>query len=492
MTIATLLGFLGLASALLGAPPTPTRVPLGRVIDVNIGESVDVELADHSRVIVKVVDYTVTRDRMRDAVRGVDVRVLVNGTPVTIGCGNYNLPVRIAGVQIDCPMVKSISSNSGADTWGLLKDVRLRLWPLASSLLESGTFSYPLRQKWFATATQMANEPTYVDGGEDPTRKRIYYHNDLDFGGCEGLTEVVASTDGVLVSIANKILPGYADTPAGARYDTAYILDDRGWYHRYLHLVSFEPGLEPGMRVQRGQKLGVLGKEGDSGGWSHLHYGIVSRQPSGRWGTEEAYAYVWEAYRKEQQPKVLAVARPHLFVTTGETFTLDGSKSASADGTALRYEWTFYDGTKSDLPRVDRRYRQAGEYSEILKITDARGNVGYDFAIVLVVDPALSGHVPPAIHPTYWPTLGLKPGDPVTFKVRTFGTTHGEEVWDFGDGSPFAKTKSDGGVNEMAKDGYAVTTHRFERPGTYIVTVQREDVSGHKAVGRLAVDIVTP
>ena len=121
-----------------------------------------------------------------------------------------------------------------------------------------------------------------------------------------------------------------------------------------------------------------------------------------------------------------------------------------------------------------------------------RGNVAYDFAIILVVDPALSGHLPPAIHPNYWPTLGIKPGDPVTFKVRTFGTTHGEEVWNFGDGTPVTKTKSDGNVNEMAKDGYAVTTHRFERAGTYIVTVEREDVSGHKATGRLAVEVGVP
>jgi hypothetical protein len=492
MKFASYLGLLGLLTVVDAAPPAATRVPLGRTIDLNIGETVDLELADKSRAIVKVVDYTVTRDRLRDAVRGVDVQVLVNGLPVTLGCGNYHLPVSIGGVQIDCPMAKPISGNSGADTWGLQKDVRLRLWPIASPLVEPDTLSYPLRQKWFATATQMANEPTYVDGGEDPKRKKIYYHNDLDFGGCEGLTEVVASTDGILVSVANRILPGYEDTPAGARYDTAYILDDRGWYHRYLHLVAFEPGLEPGGRVKRGQKLGLLGKEGDSGGWSHLHYGIVSRQPSGRWGTEESYAYAWEAYRREYQPKLLAVARPHLFVTTGETFTLDATKSASADGTALRYEWTFYDGAKSDRPRVDRRYRQAGEYSEILKVTDARGNVAYDFAIILVVDPALSGHLPPAIHPTYWPTLGIKPGDPVTFKVRTFGTTHSEEVWNFGDGTPVTKTKSDGNVNEMAKDGYAVTTHRFEGAGTYIVTVEREDVSGHKAVGRLAVEVGVP
>jgi len=481
--------FFGFALQLQAAPPEPTRQPLGRVIDLNIGESQEVQLADNSWVTVQLVDYTVTRDSLRDAIRGADVSVIVNGTPVTLGCANYNLPVTVAGVQIDCPMVRPYNSNTGRDTWGLEKEARLRLWPAASPLLEPGTFVHPLRQKWFAAATQMANEPTYVDGGENPRRKRIYYHNDLDFGGCEGLTEVVSATDGIVVSVANRILPGYEGTPAFARYETAFVLDDRGWYHRYSHLQSFERAIQPGTRVTQGQKLGLLGKEGDSGGWAHLHYGIVSRQPSGAWGTEEAYAYAWEAYRKEYRPKVLAVARPHLFTSVGESFLLDAGKSASDDGKPVSYEWQLSDGTRSNQARVERRYRQAGQYSEILKVTDTRGNVAYDFAIVLVVDPALSGHLPPTIHPTYWPSFGIQPGEPVTFKVRTFGTTHGEEQWDFGDGSPLAATKSDGGAIALAPDGYAVITHRFQRPGTYIVTVQREDDSGHRAIGRLAVEV---
>ena len=104
MKFASYLVFLGLLTVVDAAPPAATRVPLGRTIDLNIGETVDLELADKSRAIVKVVDYTVTRDRLRDAVRGVDVQVLVNGLPVTLGCGNYHLPVSIGGVQIDCPM----------------------------------------------------------------------------------------------------------------------------------------------------------------------------------------------------------------------------------------------------------------------------------------------------------------------------------------------------------------------------------------------------
>ena len=473
---------------LRAAVPQPTRQPIRQVVDLSLGETSELTLANGAKATVRLVNVAVERDTLRGAVRSARVRVEVNGTPATLPCANYTLPTTVAGVQIDCTVVKAYLANSGAESWALAKDARLRIWPAGSPLMEPGTFAYPVKQVWFATGTQQANEPTFVDGGEDPNRKRIYYHNDLDFGGCEGLTEVVAATDGVVVVAGREILPGYEGTPAKARYDGVFVLDERGWFHWYLHLQSIDSAIKPGAKVTRGQAIGVLGKEGDSGGWSHLHYGIFARQPSGGWGTEEAYAYAWEAYRTEHRPAILAVARPHHFVKVGERVVLDGSKSLALDGGPVRHEWTFSDGTKASGPTMERRYEKPGEYSEVLQVTDSRGRRAYDFAVVLVVDPA-SGKLPPAIHPTYWPSLGIKPNAPVTFKVRTFGTKHGEETWDFGDGSPRSTTRSDGGVKEMAPDGYAMTTHRFARPGTYVVTVERSNEAGEKAIGHLAVTV---
>ena len=100
-------------------------------------------------------------------------------------------------------------------------------------------------------------------------------------------------------------------------------------------------------RVKMGQKIGLLGKEGASGGWSHLHFEIKSKQPSGKWGTEDGYAFLWEAYQNEFKPKVIAVARPHHLIWAGEKTTLDGSRSWSANGTIDRFEWTFTDGTSA-------------------------------------------------------------------------------------------------------------------------------------------------
>jgi len=47
--------------------------------------------------------------------------------------------------------------------------------------------------------------------------------------------------------------------------------------------------------------------------------------------------------------------------------------------------------------------------------------------------------------------------------------------------------KSDGNVEQHAKDGYAVTQHRFAKPGHYLVRVDRTNESGQRAIGHLHV-----
>jgi hypothetical protein len=339
--------------------------------------------------------------------------------------------------------------------------------------MQDGEFGFPLRQRWLATHTQMSNEPTYVDHGEQGSRRRIYYHAGLDQGGAEGMAQVVAATAGQVVSLGNDVLPAYAkDTPVAKRYDVIYLLDSRGWFYRYSHLASFEPGLRLGQSVGRGDRLGLLGKEGGSGGWSHLHFEAVSRQPSGKWGTQEGYAFLWEAAIREQKPEVVAVARPHRVASPGESVLLDGSRSWAASGKMARHEWRFTDGTTASGARVRRTYPKAGTYSEVLKVTDSRGRVAYDFATVNVLES-------PTIHAAFHPTLGIRAGQEVTFKVRTFGTTEGEERWDFGDGTPAVAVRSDGNVKQLAKDGYAITTHSFARPGDYVVRVDRTTAVAH-------------
>src|SRR6185436_11523202 len=108
----------------------------------------------------------------------------------------------------------------------------------------------------------------------------------------------------------------------------------------------------------------------------------------------------------------------------------------------------FADGTTRNGARVERRYHQPGTYSEILRVSDGQGRTDYDFAIVQVL--AKGSNFPPTIHASYAPTFGVRSGAAVTFKVRTFRTTEGKEVWDFGDGSSQVEVRSDGNAQPHA------------------------------------------
>ena len=484
------------AAILVGAnDKADPHKPLFSTVDLDRNESQEVQLADGTRAKVKLLDVEETRDSLRSALRLARVKVEINGSTTTLTSGNYQLPVTVAGVQVDCPATKGLYRNHDKfeDSWGLDKDARLRLWPEKSAWITPGTFVYPAGQRWFAGPTQIGNEPSYVDGGDRPPAERpIYYHSGNDLGGCEGMVGVVSACDGLVVSARGKAMPEYADAPfykPRGDYDYVYVLDAHGWFYRYAHLKSIDEAVQPGRRVKAGQKIGVLGKEGSSGGWAHLHFDIKAKQPSGKWGIQDAYPFLWEAYHREHKPELVAVARPHHLVAAGEKVTLDGSRSWSAVGKVSRYQWTFHDGGTAEGATVECTYKRPGSYSEILKVTDARGRIDYDFAVVQVIDKDQKEKFPPTIHASYAPTFDIRAGDPVTFKVRTFRADVGDETWDFGDGSEPVKVRSDGNARPHDPKGYAETVHRFARAGHYLVRVDGTGHGGLKATAHLQVRV---
>jgi murein DD-endopeptidase MepM/ murein hydrolase activator NlpD len=472
---------LALALLVLVPPPQePPRRPLHRSVDLALGESREVDLGEGRKATVRLLEVEETRESLCLAAWRSRVKVSVDGAEVRLTAGTYNLPVTVGPAQIDCPITRGPYQNAATDYWVLEKDARLRIWPAGSPLLEPGTFGYPLRQRWAAGDTWMSNEPVIVGA----PKGKLYYHAGLDIGGSEALIDVVSATDGLVVVAGKEGLPGHENgvIPGYARErytDQVFVLDDRGWYHGYVHLKTIDA--KAGQKIRRGQKIGLLGKEGGSGGWSHLHYEIRALQPSGKWGTENGYPFIWEAYVREHQPPLLAVAGPlhHQLARVGQAVELDGSLSRSFAGQIAAHEWTLTDGRTVAGPAASRTYDRPGTYSEILKVVDSKGNVDYDFALIGVVDPAQE--LPPRLNATYAPTFGIRPGDAVTFKVRTWNTKVGEETWDFGDGSPRARTKSEG--------GYAETSHRYAKPGHYLVRVERADDRGIKGVTHLQVRV---
>ena len=176
-----------------------------RTVDLDVNEAQDVTLSDKRRVRVKLVSVEEQRDPMREAVREARVRIEVNNRSLVLTSATYHLPVAFAGIQMDCPITRGhVTNSSQGNAWGLLKTARLRLWPGRSPWAEPGTLSYPVRQRWFASQTQMANEPSFVDGGEEPASKSIYYHYGLDCGGAEGMVDVIAATAGRICILTSQ------------------------------------------------------------------------------------------------------------------------------------------------------------------------------------------------------------------------------------------------------------------------------------------------
>ena len=90
----------------------------------------------------------------------------------------------------------------------------------------------------------------------------------MDIGASEGLVEVIAATDALVVQRGEEVLEGHTeDTPTSPRYDVVYLMDGRGWYYRYSHLKEIDPAIQTGNVIKMGTRIGVAGKEGASGGW---------------------------------------------------------------------------------------------------------------------------------------------------------------------------------------------------------------------------------
>jgi murein DD-endopeptidase MepM/ murein hydrolase activator NlpD len=466
---------------------------LNVVVELDVGESKEVELINGDIVNLSLIDIKTVRDSLRNGIRAAYLTVRVDGEEIILGSGNYNLPVTVGLVKIDCPVIKEITATSSyyAKNAVLQGDARFRLWPRKSSYIQKRTFLFPLKQDWMASRTQSQNEPAGLGWAENLASENMGYHSTHDFGGAEGMEEIFSATDGLIVSSNNEVLEEYKDLPGDVRPDVVWVVDGRGWYIRYSHLNSIEPEIKAGKNVQMGQKIGYMGKQGGSGGWVHLHFGIHYKNPeTSVWEVEDAYPYLWESYVKQHKPSLMAVARPRLLARTGDEITLDGSKSVSLAGEIVSYQWIFTDGTTAEGAVQQHSYTKAGEYSETLKITDSNGNVDYDFTYVQVYDRNEPDKRIPTIHPSYYPTLNIKAGDPLTFLVRTFGSDTGDELWDFGDGSEKVKVNSGIVQHQTQNEGkYASIIHAFEKSGHYVVSVERINESGFPAIGHLHVSV---
>ena len=464
--------------------------PRRTVVELNLGEFQVVKLGEQEEVKITLERIEEIRDSVRNAIRDIRVSLDINGEKVILNSGNYNLPITHGEILIDCPVTGNYIDNSNRDAWGLTKDVRLRIWQKGAPFIKDGTFIYPIIQRLFANMTQSGNEPSWLAWGESVNNKSIYYHNGHDIGGAEGRDEIISSTDGLVVSSKNQTLEGYNDFPGDIRKDVVYIRDNRGWYYRYSHFDSIYDDITPGRIIKMGDKIGLIGKQGGSGGWVHLHFGISYKDSADiTWKTEDAFVYVWESYLKQFKPKLVAIARPHQLLWTNLETTLDGSKSQGIENEIASYEWILSNKTSVSEVTHKIKYELPGTYSEILKVTDIKGNVDYDFVPIQVLDRKDPKPVP-VLQAAYYPTLNIKKDDSVSFFVRAFNTDIYKVSWDFGDCSEKIAVETESVTRkEQTKGKFTEIKHSFSQAGHYVVKAENVNKAGIKSITHLHVVI---
>src|SRR5262249_28387944 len=149
------LAFLVLVGLGAREPALAVCPPIFRTLDLDLGQTAHFEFSHGRTVQLRLISIDVTTDPIRGAVRSAKVKVEIDGKPITLNSGNYGLPRTLGPIQIDCPVVSAYRKNTTDDHWALEKAARLRVWPAGSPWIEPDSFVSPVRQRWFASLTQM-------------------------------------------------------------------------------------------------------------------------------------------------------------------------------------------------------------------------------------------------------------------------------------------------------------------------------------------------
>jgi murein DD-endopeptidase MepM/ murein hydrolase activator NlpD len=429
-------------------------------IYLDIGETVSFRLADGRIKVIRLVSIREEMDEVIHLVRRAAVRLEVDGETLDLPCGPYILPVEKDGLRLQ------IDTTSAWLKMG--KRIQLSLWDAADPVVDTSLFVFPLAgYRLFSQGTQGYNEPVHLgDGDGDPKGQRFHHNYGFDLAGFEGRDVVLSPIEGRIISV---------------QPDAGWVVfeDDRGIVIDCGHMDAIRSGIEEGVEVKRGQEVGLIGRKGPSGNYSHLHLGLYLNRKD----FEEdrpcrnlnLYPWILTAYEASSGAHLIAVARPHQTAITGERVLFDGTNSVALGSQIILYRWEFSDGTASNGPVAAKVFDRPGAYAAILRIEDDRGNRDLDICRIRVYSAREPEDILTTLFFSVSPSLGLRPGSSVHFRGWPQGGDAGPIRLDFGDGS----------VRENYEP-YSDIEHSYAEPGIYIVTASAEK-DGRPAMTKLKV-----
>jgi len=416
-----------------------------RFVYLDPGESCAFRLKDGTEKRFSLVSVKEYEDSVIHLARRADVKIEIDGKPIELTCAPYCFPTEVEGVRIQADTTSA---------WlNIPKRVQFSLWDASEPVVDTNLFCFPLPgYRLFSHGVQAYNEPVHLghrDG--DPVGQCFYHNYGVDLAGYECRQKVLSCIDGTAVQVD----PGEGSLS---------IQDERGFIINYGHLDSILPGIKVGSTIKQGQWVGMLGRRGSSGNFSHLHIGAYLSESAMNMDRPNRnlnlYPWLVTAYQKESGTNLYAVARPYKTVFTGDRVLFDGSNSIAFKSNITSFKWEFHDGTYMDGPRAEKVYDKPGCYMASLWVKDSHGGLDVDFCKVKVFSRSAPEDVIPTLFVTYYPSAEVHVDEPVNFRIWPQGMeAEGVEV-DFGDST-------------IVKDyhPYSAITHKFKAPRIHIITV---------------------
>jgi hypothetical protein len=416
-----------------------------RFVYLDPGESFSFQLKNGEDRRIRLASVKEYQDPVIHLTRRAEVEVEIDGKPVTLTCAPYVMPTEVQGLRIQADTTSAWLATP--------KRVQFSVWDASDPIVDTALFCFPLPgYRLFSHGTQAYNEPVHLgDRDGEPGGQRFYHNYGVDLAGYEGRQKVVSGIDGIVVQTNRE-------------EGDLSIRDDRGFVLYYGHLDSILSGISEGTPVKRGQWVGMLGRRGASGNFSHLHVGTFlseSARAEGRLNRNlNLYPWLVAAYQQDSGTNLYAVARPHKIALTGDAVLFDGSSSMAFKSTITSFKWEFHDGIVVDGPRAEKVYEKPGCYTAALWVTNGRGDRDVDFCTVRVYSRSAPEDSIGTLFVTCIPAGRICVDEPVNFRIWPQGAEPEDIQINFGDGTIVRDYRP-----------YSAITHQFKDEGIHIVTV---------------------
>jgi hypothetical protein len=378
----------------------------------------------------------------------------VSGEKISIFHRPYQMPVKVNGLRIYIENMKDWGKTpSGFDRDSLTRQVRIAVC-LADEPWGPGDIIFPVNNyRWRANVynnTWSSLVPYNF----------LYYHRGEDYGAIPDLLDLAAPISGKILvtplsgkkSGSNEIVIG---NTSGLKFN---------FYH--MDLETIVQDYTAGTRIEAGSVFAKTGMTWDGrkaqGTDPHVHVDLDVDNVK-----VASFPYLMEAYLRKYPDPVFAVAGGYRFAEPGKQVILDGGLSFTRDMAPVKnYQWKLSNGKIIKTPEAVIIYDKPGLYAEELLVETEEGYQDRDFLSVRVYDPKKGKDIADGYGwwAYYYPLRGIKPGTPVLFWNRLDGTKSDVRI-NYGDDSAWEIIDRE-------------ATHKFRKPGSYVVTLQstfRED-----------------